>query len=87
MVAPFFKIIIHKEDEKNDMFGLCAGFENRCWRKEQLVNHLINYIPEFALPYSEFSAIDGNNMIRMVKNAVEKYINLRNTKTEGSLES
>ena len=71
MRVPFFNIIIHKEDEKNDMFGLCAGFENRSWRKEQLANHLINYIPEFALPYSEFSAIDGNNMIRMVKNAVE----------------
>ena len=51
------------------MNGLCAGFELKAWRKDQLVDHLMDYIPEFALPYSEIQSIDAKDMRRMLKNA------------------
>lgn len=81
MTAPFFKIIVHKEDGNRDLNGLCAGFELKSWRKEQLVDHLMDYIPEFALTYSEIQSIDVKDIRRMLKNAAsaiyksEKYQN------------
>lgn len=53
MMAPFFNVVVHRENGNRDLNGLCAGFEMKSWRKEQLVNHLMDYIPEFALTYSE----------------------------------
>ena len=54
MRPPFFNIIIHKDDTFPDLHGVCAGFESRQWRKDQLVDYLFEYLPEFALTYSEF---------------------------------
>lgn len=69
MIAPFFKVIVHREDGSRDLNGLCAGFEFKSWRKEQLVDYLVDYIPEFALTHSELERIDVRDMRRMLKNA------------------
>ena len=69
MGAPFFNIIVHKEDGNRELDGLCAGFESKTWRKEQLVNHLADYIPEFALTFSELQTIDSKDIRRMLRNA------------------
>ena len=69
MIAPFFKVIVHREDGNRDLNGLCAGFEFKSWRKEQLVDYLVDYIPEFALTHSELERIDVRDMRRMLKNA------------------
>jgi len=81
MDAPFFNIIVHKEDGNRELDGLCAGFEFKTWRKEQLVNYLADYIPEFALTFSELQTIDSKDIRRMLRNAArniyqsEKYKN------------
>lgn len=63
MIRPFFNIILHKDDELPDLIGLCAGFEANSWRKEQLVDHLFNYLPEFALTQSELQELSGDNIV------------------------
>lgn len=63
MIRPFFNIIVHKDDEIPDLHGLCAGFENTNWRIDQLVDHLFNYLPEFALTFSEFQELSGENIV------------------------
>lgn len=81
MMAPFFNVVVHRENGNRDLNGLCAGFEMKSWRKEQLVNHLMDYIPEFALTYSELESIDARDIRRMLRNAAtaiynsEKYQN------------
>lgn len=81
MAAPFFNVIIHKEDDNRELDGLCAGFEMKAWRKDQLVEHLTRYIPEFALTYSDCQNIDIRDITRMLRNAArniyqsEKYKN------------
>jgi len=69
MIEPFFNLIVHKDDEFPDLFGLCAGFENTFWRKDQLVDHLFNYLPEFALTYSEFQELNGENIVPRLRQA------------------
>lgn len=70
MSANFFKIVTHTDKELGKLLGLCAGFETRIWRKQQLVDYIFEYIPEFALSYSECTNLTASNMIRMFRNAV-----------------
>lgn len=69
MIQPFFNVIVHKNDEIPNLHGLCAGFENRLWRKDQLVDHLFNYLPEFALTHSEFQELSGENIVPKLRKA------------------
>ena len=67
MRPPFFNIIIHKDDTFPDLHGVCAGFESRQWRKDQLVDYLFEYLPEFALTYSEFEKLTGENVVAKIR--------------------
>ena len=70
MKPPFFSIIIHKDDTFPDLHGVCAGFECRQWRKDQLVDYLFEYLPEFALTYSEFKNLTGENVVAKMRQVV-----------------
>ena len=70
MRPPFFNIIIHKDDTFPDLHGVCAGFESRQWRKDQLVDYLFEYLPEFALTYSEFENLTGENVVAKMRQVV-----------------
>lgn len=70
MKPPFFNIIIHKDDTFPDLHGVCAGFESRQWRKEQLVDYLFEYLPEFALTYSEVENLTGENVVAKMRQVV-----------------
>lgn len=70
MKPPFFNIIIHKDDTFPDLHGVCAGFESRQWRKDQLVDYLFEYLPEFALTYSEFKNLTGENVVAKMRQVV-----------------
>ena len=67
MKPPFFNIIIHTDDTFPDLYGVCAGFESRQWRKEQLVDYLFEYLPEFALTYSELGNLTSENMVAKMR--------------------
>ena len=64
---PFFNVIIHKDDTFPDLHGVCAGFECHQWRKDQLVDYLFEYLPEFALTYAEFENLTGENVVAKIR--------------------
>ena len=66
----FFNVIIHKDDTFPDLHGVCAGFESRQWRKDQLVDYLFEYLPEFALTYSEVENLTGENVVAKMRQVV-----------------
>lgn len=49
----------------------CAGYENGEWRDRQLAEHLIEWLPEFALRYSEWNGIRHHNAVRMFAKAAQ----------------
>lgn len=85
MSASFFNVIVHREDGNRTLDGICAGFEVKTWRKDQLVDHLADYIPEFALPYSELQLIDRRDMRRMMRNAARNIYKSVNIKSRGEI--
>lgn len=83
MKPPFFNIIIRKDDTFPDLYGVCAGFESRQWRKEQLVDYLFEYLPEFALTYSEFENLRGENVVAKMRQVAKSIYQSEKFKNRG----
>lgn len=67
----FLDIIFHEISESGDDLALCAGFERGQWRNDQLADHMMEWLPEFALDYSELNEIGHANALRMTKKAAK----------------
>jgi hypothetical protein len=51
------------------LVAVCAGYELKVWRCQQLVSHLVQWLPEFALRHSELAALGPHNAVEMVGRA------------------
>jgi hypothetical protein len=66
----FFEIRVHERSDAAGtlgLLGLCANYEGGRWRAEELADLLFDYLPEFALEYSElkeFHAGTGRRQLR-----------------------
>ena len=67
----FLKVIFHELSGTGDDLALCAGFERGEWRNDQLADHMMEWLPEFALDYSELNDIGHANALRMTKKAAK----------------
>lgn len=65
----FLKLVFHHETSLGDDLALCAGFERGHWRNDQLADHLMEWLPEFALNHSELKEMGHHNAVRMTKKA------------------
>lgn len=51
----------------------CAGFELNAWRCVPFAEHLIEWLPEYALPEDELAVTHGNMYVKLKKAAVRVY--------------
>ncbi|MDX2147948.1 MAG: DUF1837 domain-containing protein [Planctomycetota bacterium] len=51
--------------------GLCVGYEGGVWRQDAFARHVIEWLPEFALDYSEREAIGHHNCVKAMGKAAE----------------
>jgi hypothetical protein len=58
---PFLAVRVRTTTLSPNVLGVCAGYELDEWRCKQLVSHLIQWLPEFSLNYSDYEAIGGHN--------------------------
>lgn len=65
----FLNVICHDIGGLGDNLALCAGFERGEWRNDQLADHVMEWLPEFALDYSELKEISHANALKMTKKA------------------
>ncbi|WP_428565061.1 MAG: HamA C-terminal domain-containing protein [Solidesulfovibrio sp. DCME] len=66
---PFWTVRVHRIDIHPGLSGLCVGYERGEWRRDQFVNHVMEWLPEFALKESELQGIDSSTLVRMIRNA------------------
>lgn len=67
----FLNVIFHEIGAAGDDLALCAGFERGQWRNDQLADHVMEWLPEFSLDYSELSEISHANALKMTKKAAK----------------
>lgn len=65
----FLNLVFHEANNLGDNLALCAGFERGKWRNDQLADHVMEWLPEFALNYSELKEMGHHNAVRMTKKA------------------
>lgn len=64
-------------------YGVDIGFEDGTWRHRQLAQHLIEWLPEFALSHSERKSIEDYNAIRLVRKAAHQIYTSEKYKRRG----
>ncbi len=51
----------------------CAGFELNAWRCVPFAEHLVEWLPEYALPEEELAVTHGNMYVKLKQAAVRVY--------------
>lgn len=65
---------LYFQDGGNPVDGICcAGFELKAWRCAPFAEHLIEWLPEYALPEDELSVTHANMYVKLKKAAVRVY--------------
>jgi hypothetical protein len=63
--------------------GLCVGYEGGAWREEAFAKHVIEWLPEFALDFSERKAIGDHNCVKVVAKAAQSVYTSDKYKSRG----
>lgn len=70
--APLMEVRVHDLALTPSVTGLCVGYELGHWRAAQFADHLMEWLPEFALTYSEIRSINPGNMVALMREAAKK---------------
>lgn len=65
----FFEVRVQILKAETELTAVCAGYELNEWRHNQLAGHLIKWLPEFALTYSELQQLKGYNAVDLIAKA------------------
>jgi hypothetical protein len=71
----FLEVIVHDIARVPGLTGLCAGYEQGAWRYEPFASHLMEWLPEFALNWSERKNIRDFNAIALIRKAADVVYN------------
>lgn len=73
--APFLEFRVDRLDVVPSVVGVCVGYEMQVWRCSGLAKHLLQWLPEFALLYSECAGLDAGSAVRRVGEAAASIYN------------
>lgn len=51
--------------------GMCAGFEGGQWRRDQLADQILEWLPEFALSEQDLAEFGLANALRALRDAAQ----------------
>lgn len=68
---PFLTEVFHQIVDLGDDRALCAGFERQQWRSDQLADHVLEWLPEFALKHSELEELGHSNAMKLIRRAAK----------------
>lgn len=72
---------LYFQDNGNPVEGICcAGFEFNAWRCVPFAEHLIEWLPEYALPEDELNVTHANIYVKLKKAAVRVYTSAKYAK-------
>lgn len=79
----FFELVVHDIDSKPGLTGACAGYEQGRFRNDGIADYLFEWLPEFALKYSELEEFNSGTAMRLVKQAAKTVYNTEKYKQRG----
>jgi len=79
----FLKIRVHDLGWEPSCTGLCAGYEQGQWRADQLAQHAMEWLPEFALSSAECEELGHSNAARFMRRAAKAVYDSKKFKKRG----
>lgn len=80
---PFLTVRVHNVDLEPSVSGLCAGYERGEWRAKQLADHVMDWLPEFALTASECETLGHQNATKLMRSAARRVYDSEKFKNRG----
>ena len=80
---PFLTVRVHNVDLEPSVSGLCAGYERGEWRAKQLADHVMDWLPEFALTASECETLGHQNATKLMRSAAKRVYDSEKFKNRG----
>jgi len=68
---PFFDIVVHDILRSPGLTAATAGFDGSAWRNEAMADYLFEWLPEFALKYSDLEDLGSATAMRLIKKAAK----------------
>lgn len=81
--APFLEVRVKLLDISPALIGLCVGYEAKRWRAKELVDHAMEWLPEFALSYDERRSFGPSTAVRLMRAAARAIYNSEKFKNRG----
>jgi hypothetical protein len=80
---PFLTVREHRTSSTPSLCGLCVGYERQTWRAAQLADHIIEWLPEFALTPSEWLSMQHANSVQFIRRAAQAVYKTEKFKRRG----
>jgi len=80
---PLFELVTHEIDIKPGLTATSVGYENSQWRYKAVADYLFEWLPEFALKYSDLEDLSSGTMMRLIKRAAKTVYNTPKYKKRG----
>ena len=80
---PFLTVRVHTIDAQPSLTGLCVGYERKEWRTQQLADHVMEWLPEFALAASECITLSHQNATKLLRAAAKRVYDSDKFKNRG----
>lgn len=68
---PLFELVTHEINIEPGLTATSAGYENSEWRYRAVADYLFDWLPEFALKYSDLEDLSSATMMRLIKRAAK----------------
>lgn len=81
--SPFLDVRVFQSEAQPWLIAMCAGYESGEWRSEQLAEHVMEWLPEFALKYSEWKALGPSNAVKLIRKAAKALYKTEKFKNRG----
>jgi len=67
----FFELVMHDITRRPGITAACAGYELGKFRNTEFANYLFDWLPEFALKYSELEDFNSGTAMRLMRQAAK----------------
>lgn len=72
---PLLKVRVLDFTSEPWLVAMCAGYESGEWRSAQLAENVMEWLPEFALKFSEWQSLGASNAVKLIKKAAKAIYN------------
>ena len=80
----FLTVRVHDLSLKPSLTAVCAGYEGGEWRSGDYARHLLNWVPDFALRYSERPGFNTGTGMELIRRATQSVFGTRSAGQGGA---